>query len=115
MTFAALCGPALADDQAPLTAKDVKTELTSHDIARLFPEAAVSGGISGNVDALCTVAADGSLTECQIVAETPEKQGFGKAALSVSKLTHVSALAKDGSPTAGRKFLFHMTFGFPKH
>jgi protein TonB len=103
----------MAQEPPPLTAKDVKVTLTSHDIARLFPDAAVRSGVSGMADALCTIAADGSLTECQISAEQPEKQGFGKSALSVAKLARIPAQANDGSPTVGRKFMFHMTFGFP--
>lgn len=71
---AALCAaPAFAEPvwvAAPTTA----------DVAAAFPEKAKAAGIGGGVELMCTAARDGSMTDCDILNETPRGYGFGNAA-----------------------------------
>lgn len=55
---------------------------TFDDLAHAYP--AKAGGAEGYAAAHCRVLRSGALTECQILKETPQGQGFGKAALSLT-------------------------------
>ena len=52
------------------------------DLARAYP--AKAGGIEGYAVAHCRVLRSGVLDTCQLIKETPEHQGFGAAALSLT-------------------------------
>jgi|GEM_PF-828327 len=58
------------------------------DLARAYP--AKAGGAEGYAAAHCRVLRSGALTECQILKETPQGQGFGKAALSLTSQFRVA-------------------------
>ncbi len=49
------------------------------DLARLYPDRARQGGVSGQANVLCIVRANGSLDECRSLYESPAGYGFGEA------------------------------------
>ena len=55
---------------------------TFEDLASAYP--AQANGVEGYAVDHCKVMPDGSLTNCQTIKETPDKLGFGKAALSLA-------------------------------
>ncbi len=56
------------------------------DFVRVYPRAALRKGLSGRAMISCTVGADGRLTDCAVIAEDPAGEGFGQAALRLSRL-----------------------------
>ena len=70
---AALCA-------APALAQTWTAAPTVADVVAAFPEKAKAAGIGGGVDLMCTAARDGSMTDCDILNETPRGYGFGNAA-----------------------------------
>jgi Gram-negative bacterial TonB protein C-terminal len=111
LVMVALCGPALADDQPPLTRQDVQVHFPTG--GRYFPEAAMRKGIGGMADVICTISATGALVDCAVTSEAPVGLHFGDSALKLAKDSQVELLAKDGSPTPGRKFSLHMNLHLP--
>ena len=53
------------------------------DHARYYP---VGGRENGEVTLLCTVLANGKLTSCAVVSESPRGEGFGDAAVKLAVL-----------------------------
>lgn len=65
-----------------------------------FPQAALDEGLSGVALVQCVARADGRLTDCQVVEETPAGYGFGESAIRIVQrgcLTP-SPLRDDGAP-----------------
>ncbi len=58
------------------------TAASFEELARAYP--AQANGVEGYAVDHCQVLPDGTLTKCQTIAETPEKLGFGKAALALA-------------------------------
>jgi TonB family protein len=54
------------------------------DMAWAYPPAAARKGIGGKAVITCHVATDGGLTNCRVVSETPQDEGFGIAAVALS-------------------------------
>ncbi|AZS19474.1 TonB family protein [Caulobacter sp. FWC26] len=54
------------------------------DMAAFYPARAARREISGKVTMVCTVKADGRLSDCRIAAEAPKGEGFGQAALRLA-------------------------------
>jgi TonB family protein len=58
------------------------------DLVHAYP--AKGGGGEGYAVAHCSVNRDGSLTDCLVIKEDPEKRGFGEAALSLARRFRVA-------------------------
>ena len=58
---------------------------TGEDVAWAFPERAARLGLSGKATIACEVTTQGGLIGCHVVSETPPGEGFGVAALKLSK------------------------------
>ncbi len=71
------------------------------EIRAAYPKAARRAGVAGRVTLSCLVTAEGRLSPCEVVAETPGGQGFAKAALSLSSRFQMRPTLEDGSPVAG--------------
>ncbi|MBJ7319698.1 MAG: energy transducer TonB, partial [Brevundimonas sp.] len=68
-----------------------------------FPERAQERGIEGGtVTLLCTVAANGTPTNCSVVSETPSGAGFGQAALRSMRSARFSPGTVDGVAQGGQ-------------
>lgn len=61
---------------------------TFDDWVRAYP--ATAGGVEGYAVAHCEVDRKGALSSCQLIKETPENKGFGKAALMLASRFRVS-------------------------
>jgi protein TonB len=49
----------------------------------------------------CTVTVDGNVTNCSVTSETPTGQGFGEAALKLSRYFQMRPKTVDGAPVGG--------------
>jgi protein TonB len=56
------------------------------DMAAVYPRVGARLGHYGRVTLNCAVQPDGSLAHCEVVSEDPGDEGFGDAALKLSRL-----------------------------
>jgi TonB family protein len=84
-------------------------EPNARDFARYFPRRALDSGTSGRVVLDCGIAGNGRL-DCSVASESPGGQGFGQAAMSISRQLRVRSTLPDGSPAAGRRMRLPLTF-----
>ncbi len=67
-----------------------------------YPAAALEqGSTSGSADLSCTVQADGRVSGCTIVNETPVGLGYGAAALQAAAEARLSPRSVDGVAVGG--------------
>lgn len=94
----------------PKSADLADSPLGNHPIWRRLPdpgqiafptEARAKGLTRGRGDVDCAIAAEGELTDCRLVGETPAGAGFGAAALAGAPAFALSAWSFDGRPLDG--------------
>ena len=106
----ALPGASGAQEDMPLTAKEVGIRSVSADLTRFFPVKPLSRGVSGVATVLCTIDETGKLTKCALACESPAGYGFGDAAVKSALHVRVKTVTKDGAPTVGRRYMYPMFF-----
>lgn len=74
---------------------------TDADIEASAPMASRSGRIGGWAVIGCTVGIDTRLKNCRIVAERPEREGFGRSALRLVNRYRYAPPTRDGRPIEG--------------
>lgn len=75
---------------------------TRHPMPLSYPAAALEqGSTSGSADLSCTVEADGSVSGCTIVNETPEGLGYGAAAVAAAHNARLSPRSVEGVAVGG--------------
>ncbi len=78
-----------------------------------YPDRALEREISGRATLSCGVRADGSMTGCSVVSETPSGAGFGRAALGLSRHFRLSPRTVDGAVIDGARVSIPIGFTLP--
>ncbi len=79
-------------------------------LMRAYPNRAIEAGITGSAQLNCAVQVDGRLNDCRIVSETPARQGFGRAATSLSRYFRMSPRTVDGQAVEGARVTVGIRF-----
>lgn len=88
-------------DPARVTKPEWMQKPSAEDFAHVYPAAAREAGREGRATIECGVAESGSLTNCRIVSEEPEGDGFGPAALAMAWQFKMKPKTVAGQPVAG--------------
>lgn len=101
--------------RAPVIANpDWVRKPSADQLMRAYPSAAEARGIGGVANLTCVVRVDGSLTGCSVTSETPGNQGFGRAAMSLSRYFRLSPRTVDGQAVDGARVTMAIRFDPPK-
>jgi len=93
--------PAAVPAPPVITNPDWLQRPSSAEIARYYPDRAARLGVEGRAVIACQVSAEGRLGGCAVANETPDDQGFGDAALKMSRLFKLKPMTRDGIAVAG--------------
>lgn len=87
---------------------------TGEALMRAYPDRALNAGITGSAQLNCVVRVDGTLTGCSVASETPSGQGFGRAALRLSRDFRMSPRTVDGQAVEGARVNVTLRFTLPE-
>jgi protein TonB len=75
-----------------------------------YPMKAMQAEKTGTATIQCTVGANGVLTKCSVLCESPRDYGFGRGALRLALHFNLEPHLPDGSPAEGRKVRWAYSF-----
>ncbi|MBI1407178.1 MAG: TonB family protein [Caulobacter sp.] len=127
LVFALACAlpPTLAAAEPPQDPSSLRSELISKpdwvrtpgltEAMRKYPERAMHDGVSGMAEVQCTVRSDGSLTDCELLGESPAGVGFGEGALKLSSKYLLRRPSASQPPIAGRQVRYVLYWTMERH
>lgn len=83
---------------------------SASQMERAYPRGAAADGVSGRAVLNCSVLASGEVANCTVTSETPQGEGFGRAALSLSRYFRLSPRTVDGQAVEGSRVNIPLTF-----
>lgn len=83
-------------------------------LMRAYPERAITANVTGSATLSCMVRVNGTLTDCQVVSETPGGYGFGRAATRLSRDFRMSPRTVDGQAVGGARVTVGIRFTLPE-
>ena len=96
-----------------ITNPDWVRKPTGEALMRAYPERAIQANVTGSATLSCTVRVNGSLTDCQVISETPGGYGFGRAATRLSRDFRMSPRTVDGQAVGGARVTVGIRFTLP--
>ncbi|WP_292036899.1 MULTISPECIES: TonB family protein [unclassified Brevundimonas] len=97
-----------------ITNPDWVRKPTGEQMMRAYPSAAAARGVSGVANLTCLVKVDGTLTGCSVASETPGNQGFGRAAMGLTRYFRLSPRTVDGQAVDGARVSMAIRFNLPE-